>query len=52
VGERKEEGEEGRLLRAFNKTSTPAACVRSQQLRVLSLGFFQDGDVGVGILRR
>jgi hypothetical protein len=36
-------------LRAPNKTSAPAACVRSPQLRVLRFGFFQDGDDGVGI---
>jgi hypothetical protein len=31
------------------KTSTPAVRVRSLQLRVLRLGLFQDGDVGVGV---
>ena len=35
------------VLKAPNKTSTTAACVRSLQLRVLRLGFLQDGDVGV-----
>ena len=35
------------MLKAPNKTSTTAACVRSLQLRVLRLGFLQDGDVGV-----
>jgi hypothetical protein len=38
---------EGKILKAPNKTSTTAACVRSLQLRVLRLGFLQDGDVGV-----
>ncbi len=32
-------------LRASNKTSTPAACVRSLKLRVLRFGFLEDGDV-------
>jgi hypothetical protein len=36
-------------LRAPNKTSTPAPWVRTLQLRVLRLGFLQDGDVGVGV---
>jgi hypothetical protein len=36
-------------LRASNKTSTPAACVRSLKLRVLRFGFLEDGDVGVGV---
>jgi hypothetical protein len=37
------------VLRAPNKTSAPAACVHSPQLRVLRFGFLQDGDVGVGV---
>src|SRR5580693_4712587 len=37
------------LLRRSNKTSTPAACAHSLKLRVLCLGFLQDGDVGVGV---
>ena len=36
-------------LRAPNKTSTPAAWVRSLQLCVLRFGLLQDGDVGVGV---
>lgn len=38
-------------LRAPNKTSTPAACVRSLQLRELRLGLRQDGDVRVGVFQ-
>jgi hypothetical protein len=37
------------FFRAPNKTSTPAACVRSLQLRILRLGLLQDGDVGIGV---
>jgi hypothetical protein len=36
-------------LRVPNKTSTPAAWLRSPQLRVLRLGLLQDGDVGIGV---
>jgi hypothetical protein len=36
-------------FRASNKTSTPAACVRSLKLRVLRFGFMEDGDVGVAV---
>src|ERR1700730_12400706 len=38
-----------KALRAPNKTSAPAACVRSPQLRVLRFGRDEDGDVGVGV---
>jgi len=36
-------------LRSCNRTSTPAVQFRSLHLRVLRFGFFQDGDVGVGV---
>ena len=43
-------GEKGQFDRACNKTPTPAAQLRSLQLRILRLGFLQDGGIGVGVL--